>query len=132
MGKIQATCAIITNNKNEFLLIKRKNNPFANHWALISGIGFTKSGQSPEDAVVGEVNSDISSIFQGKKIFTLPVENDEYVSETVVFAGGIDEQKITINEKDILEYKWSSLEEIRSMDKLAYEHNEIIEKYLAN
>ncbi|MBU0707368.1 hypothetical protein KKG41_03275 [Patescibacteria group bacterium] len=73
------------------MLIKRGRNPFVGYWALVSGIGETKKGMSPAQAVLDEVDCDLQSSFKGKKIFVYPVVNDEYVYETVVFVGTIDE-----------------------------------------
>lgn len=130
MEKIQATCAIIINKNNQLLLIKRRREPFANHWALISGIGFTKQGLPPSNAVLNEVKSDINSTFSGLEIFCIPVENDDYIYETVVFLGKIDEHEIKLNQTDVSDFKWCSIDAISDLGKLAYEHNEIIDKYI--
>lgn len=128
MNKIQATCAIILNSDNQLLLIKRRKEPFANHWALVSGIGFTKQGLSPAEAVLGEVKSDINSVFSGTEIFRMPVSDDDIISETVVFMGSINEQTININQTDVMDFRWVSLGDIDSLGQLAYEHNEIINR----
>ncbi len=130
MNKVQATCAIIVNNNGELLLIKRGREPFAGYWALISGIGETKKGLPPEKAVLGEVECDLQTSFTGKLLFSLPIKNDPYVYETVVFIGEIDESRIKINPPFSVECKWFSLDEINNLNNLAYEHNDIISRYL--
>ena len=129
MEKVQATCAIIVNNKGELLLIKRGREPFAGYWALISGIGEIKKGLSPEKAVLGEVECDIQTSFIGKLLFSMPIQNDQYIYETVVFIGEVDESRIKINSPFSMEYKWFSFDEINNLGKLAYEHNDIINRY---
>lgn len=130
MKKVQATCAIIVNDKGELLLIKRGREPFAGYWALVSGIGETKKGLSPEKAILGEVECDLQTLFMGKLLFSVPIHDDQYVYETVVFIGEVDESKIKINPPFSIECKWFSLDEINNLDRLAYEHNEIISRYI--
>ena len=130
MKKLQATCAIVVNDNGEILLIKRWREPFAGHWALVSGIGETKKGLCPEKAVVGEVECDLQTLFIGKLLFSLPIQDDQYVYETVVFIGKVDESKIKINPPFSMEYKWFSPNEINSLGRLAYEHSDIISRYV--
>ncbi len=129
MEKVQATCAIIVNNKGELLLIKRGREPFAGYWALISGIGETKKGLHPEKAILGEVECDLQTSFIGKLLFSVPIQNDQYIYETVVFIGKVDESMIKINPPFSMESKWFSLRDINNLDKLAYEHDDIISRY---
>ncbi len=131
MEKIRATCAIITNEQNQILLIKRGREPFLGHWALISGIGATKKGLPPEKAVIDEVKCDLQTLFfEHKLLFTLPVLNDNFVNEVSVFIGKVAESKIIMHPPFSLEYKWFSPNEIRNMAPLAFSHNKIIEKFL--
>ena len=131
MKKVKATCAIVTNEKDEILLIKRGREPFINHWALISGIGETLKGLPVEKAILGEVECDLQVLFiEPKKLFTLPVENDDHIDGTAVFVGSVDESKIKLNPPYSLEYKWFSPNQIEKLGKLAFEHNKIIDRYL--
>ncbi|MFH0853360.1 MAG: NUDIX domain-containing protein [bacterium] len=129
MDKVQATCAVIYNNNNQFLLIKRGRDPFAGRWALVSGIGETKKSLPTDTAVAGEVDCDLRTNFHGKEVFVLPVENDEFIYETVVFAGTVDESRMTILPPYSMGYAWFTREEIAKLGPLAYEHNEILERY---
>lgn len=131
MKKVKATCAIVINDKKEVLLIKRGREPFAGHWALISGIGETKKGLPVEKAVLGEVECDLQTLFiEPKLLFTIPADNDEYIDGIVVFEGQVDESKIRLNPPYSLEYKWFSPADIDKLGRLAFEHNKIIRKYL--
>jgi len=131
MKKVKTTCAIVINDKKEILLIKRGQEPFANHWALISGIGETKKGLSPEKAVLGEVKWDLQTLFINPKLlFTIRISNDRYTDEIIVFVGKVNESKIKLNPPYSSEYKWFSPTDIDKLDQLAFEHKEIITKYL--
>ncbi len=86
MKKIKATCVIVVNDKEKILLVKRGREPFAGHWALISGIGETKKGLSPKEAVLGEVECDLQTSFlEPELLFSIPFNNDEYIDGTIVF-----------------------------------------------
>ena len=131
MKKVKATCAIVINKKGDILLIKRGREPFVNHWALISGIGETLKGLPLEEAVLGEVECDLQTLFiEPKKLFSLSVENDEHIDGTVIFVGKVDETKIKLNPPYSLDYKWFSPDQIDQLGRLAFEHNKIIDKYL--
>ena len=90
----------------------------------------TKKGLPPEKAVLGEVECDLQTLFIGKLLFSLPIQDDQYVYETVVFIGKVDESKIKINPPFSMEYKWFSPNEINSLGRLAYEHSDIISRYV--
>lgn len=125
-----ATCAIILNDLGEILLIRRGREPYKDFWALISGIGETKKGLTPDAAVLGEVYCDLQTkILEPKRLFSIDVK-DEIVDEIIVFTGKVDESRISMHPPYSLEYRWISPEEARRM-KLAFEHAEVIEKYLA-
>ncbi|MFA6159749.1 MAG: NUDIX domain-containing protein [Parcubacteria group bacterium] len=130
MSKVSALCAIISNNKNEFLLIKRAREPFKNQWALISGIGHTKITEDLDDAIKAEVKGDIGCNFEGKYLYTVPVENDATINKIIVYSGNIDSQKVKITKRLVSDYKWRSKEEISALDILAFEHLDILKKFI--
>lgn len=120
----KATCAIILNAKSEVLLIKRENGK----WALPSGVGYSKPKHnlSPDQAVCKEVEADLGTqSFQGKRSFSIPVKDSKTTDEIIVFVGKINESEI----KPKREVKWMSLEEA-TREQLAFDHAEIIKKYL--
>lgn len=133
MKKLKAVCAIVINNKNEILLIKRGSEPFKEYWALISGIGESKKGIKPEVGVIEEVNCDLQTeSFKGKHAFSLPVKNDKLVDEVVVFVGKVNEEEIRVRPPFSLDFKWVSKEEIQNFKNFAFNHQEIIRKYFEN
>ena len=130
MKKFKTTCALILNKNNEVLLIKRGRDPFKNFWALISGIGESKKGLPPDEAIKGEITWDLGTkSFVGSRVFSLPIENDEITDEIIVYAGQINESEIVLKPGFSEETKWVSLEQA-IQQQLAFEHVKIIEKYL--
>ena len=127
-----ATCAIIVNSKNELLLIQRSREPFDGYWALVSGTGATEGGMEPQEAVIGEVMTDLQTTFIGKEIFRMPVVNDHKVSEIIVFKGSVDESKIEVNLPFSRAYQWVSFDAVDKLGPIAFEHNQIINRYLNN
>lgn len=132
MQKISALCAIISNNKNEFLLIKRAREPFKNQWALISGIGYTKITEDLDNAIKAEVKGDIGCDFVGKYSHTISINNDATIDKIIVYSGNIDSQEVKITKRLVSDYKWFSKEEILSLDILAFEHLKILKKFIKN
>lgn len=128
--KYRTTCAIVVNNKDQVILIKRGRDPYKNYWGLISGIGESKKGIKPEIGVVEEVNCDLQTkSFKGKQLFTLPIKNDNQTDEVVVFEGKVNETEIKIRPPFSIDYKWVSENEVDSLGKLAFEHKKILKKY---
>ncbi|MBU0647686.1 NUDIX domain-containing protein [Patescibacteria group bacterium] len=132
MKKVQATCAIIINDQNQFLLIKRGRDPYEGYWAFVSGVGSILKGLPPAEAVIEEVECDLQTTFKGKYLFTLSVDNDEHINETVVFVGKVEESKIKINPPYSQKHQWFTVEQINKVGQLAFEHYDILNRYLTN
>ena len=132
MSKYTTTCAIIVNAQNKVLLIKRAREPFKNIWALISGIGGSKKGFEPQEAVKDEVYYDLHVPFQGKFVFSLSVKNDQFTDEILVFQGTINEINIRLNPISVSEFGWFRKEDIKNLGSLAFEHNVILEMISLN
>lgn len=131
MEKYKTLCAIIVNNKNEILLSKRAREPFKGCWSLISGLGASKDGMSPERGIIYEVGCDLgTNTFRGKQILTLPVKGNIYTNAVVVFLGKIDEKDIKLNPNDSLGIKWVSERDTKELNNLGFEHKTIIQEYL--
>lgn len=129
--KYKTICAIITNDKNEILLTKRNREPFRGYWAILSGMGESIKGFTPEEGVAEEVRCDTGTMsFKGERIFTLPIENDDMTDEAVVFAGQINEKELNPDPKFSQGIKWVPEKNLEEFKNLAFEHSKIIEKYL--
>jgi ADP-ribose pyrophosphatase YjhB (NUDIX family) len=131
MGKFKTVCAIIVNDKNGILLTKRAREPFREYWALPSGIGESILGKPPEVGVIEEVRCDLgTNSFEGERLFSMPVEEDKMTDEIVVFVGRINESELEPDPEYSLGYKWVSFDKVEEFENLAFEHGEIIKKYL--
>lgn len=129
--KYKTACAIIVNNKNEILLSKRAREPFKGKWALISGIGESIKGISPEIGVIEEVNCDLGTeSFKGIYQFSLLVKDDKLIDEIVVFVGTINEKEIKIQPKFSQGIKWIPKTKMEEFKGLAFEHSRVVKKYL--
>ena len=129
--KNKITCAIIVNAKGDLLLTKRGREPFKGKWALISGIGESLKGIIPEAGIVEEVRCDIGTTsFKGKYILSLPIQNDPMTGELMVFEGRINEHEIEIQQEFSQGYKWVPRKNLEEFENLAFEHSQIIKRYL--
>lgn len=59
----------IYNENHEFILIKRKNDPFKDHWALPGG--FVDYGEKTEDAAIREAKEETSIDIESVKLFNV-------------------------------------------------------------
>ena len=67
--------------------------------------------------------------FNGKRLFSIPVEKSKITDEVIVYVGKINESEIKLQPGFSEEIKWMPLEQA-ILEPLAFEHVEIIEKYL--
>lgn len=114
--------AFIINDKNEILLLKRSkdDSAFPNNWELAGGGVWY--GETPQDSLVREVKEECG--LNIKVLIPLSVNtfyiSDEQVFETTflcnVYVGKFD---ITLSDEHS-EYKWISLEKIKSIGLSAY------------
>jgi 8-oxo-dGTP diphosphatase len=132
MKKYKTTCALIINDAGEVLLIKRDREPYKNCWALVSGIGASKEGKSPQMAVLEEVRCDLSTeLLNSKKIFSTPVTDDPYTDEVIVFLGNINTSELKVRPGFSSDYRWISLASNKeNFDNLAFEHGQILRDYI--
>ena len=131
MKKYKTVCAIVINDNNEILLIKRGREPYRGYWGLISGIGESKKGIGPEIGVVEEVNCDLqTNSFEGKYLLSIPIEGDALTDEVVIFVGKVNDAEIKMNPPFSLDYKWVSEKDTESFENLAFEHTKIIKEFL--
>ncbi len=129
--KYKTICAIVVNDNGDILLTKRNREPFSGKWALFSGIGESKKGFTPEEGVAEEVRCDLgTNSFTGKRIFSVPIEDDPVTDDTVVFVGSINENEVSPDPVFSQGIKWVPITNSNEFEDMAFEHTKIINKYL--
>ena len=129
----------IYNDKNEFILIQRKNDPFKDYWALPGG--FVDYGETTEHAAIREAKEETSIDVRLEKLFNVYSDPDRdprrhTVSVCYLAHGNFDEAKADDDAKDIGVFSFDDLDE-DSDDalKIAFDHRKIlneIKEYLEN
>ncbi len=128
MPKTFVTCAIIIDDQDRYLLIKRARDPYAGYWACISGIGASRKGFPPEQAVINEVKHDIRAEFQGHLAFSYPLPESRLASTAYVFIGQVNQSQIALNPRAATDYRWFSHHELEQEASLAFEDKWILEQ----
>jgi ADP-ribose pyrophosphatase YjhB (NUDIX family) len=127
-NKVVGLCAIILNSKNKILLGKRARVPYKGKWGLFSGIGASLEGLEGSDAINKEVKMDLSvDAFDGKKLFSIDVENDPKIYRLDVYLGKV-QGKIIPHPQAASEVKWYSLADCLKKG-LAFDHDNILTRY---
>ena len=125
---LTADIFIYDNNLN-FILIKRKNNPFKDYWALPGG--FVEYGESVENAARREakeetsINVELESLVN---VYSKPDRDPRGHTVTVVYTarGDFNKKNASSDAKDIGIFSESDLIEI----ELAFDHRKIIKDCL--
>ncbi|WP_066973201.1 NUDIX domain-containing protein [Methanobrevibacter filiformis] len=123
------------NNKNinknsEFILIKRKNDPFKDYWGIPGG--FVDYGESTEEAAIREakeetnININLESL-QG--VYSKHDRDPRGHTITIFYnaTGDFNEMKADSDAKDINIFSYNDLEKI----SLAFDHNKILKDYFS-
>jgi 8-oxo-dGTP diphosphatase len=115
----------ISNEKKEFILIKRKNNPFKNYWALPGG--FVEYGETTGNAAIREAKEETNIDVDLKKqfkVYSNPLRDPRGHTITVVYLanGNMDMKKADDDAKDINIFSWDDLKNI----SLAFDHEKIL------
>jgi len=109
---------------NSILLIKRKNDPFKDFWALPGG--FVDENEDLEVAAIRELNEEtqinIKSLEQ-LKAFGKPDRDPRSHVVSIAYIGFVSTGTIAIANDDAKEAKWFS---VNDLPKLAFDHDEII------
>ena len=124
----------IYNDNHEFILIKRKNDPFKDYWALPGG--FVDYGETTEHAAIREAKEETSIDVQLAKLFNVYSDPDRdprrhTVSVFYLAHGNFDDAKADDDAKDIAVFSFDDLEGKR----IAFDHGKIlneVKKYLGN
>lgn len=128
MPKPFVVCAVITNSIGQYLLIKRARDPYLNHWALVSGLGASKKGLSPAEAVLNEVQFDLGTEFTGHLAFTYQLENVNYADTVYVYNGIVNPHQITLNQKSATAYGWFTKSAIKDLGDLAFADEWVLDR----
>ena len=108
----------------ELLLIKRRNEPFKDNWALPGG--FVDKNEDLETAAIRELVEETSitvSELEQLKAFGKPFRDPRNHVVSVAFFGIVDKNIVAKAADDAKEAKWFSVKEL---PKLAFDHDEII------
>ena len=129
MGKYRnpslTTDIFIYNEDKEFILIKRKNNPYKNYWALPGG--FVDYGERVEDAAIRESKEETTIDVKLDKlvgVYSKPDRDPRGHTVSIVFTakGNMDDK---LADDDAIDIDIFSKEKIKEI-KLAFDHEEII------
>ncbi len=122
--------AIIHNEKNQILFIKRKNDPFKNHLSLPGG--FVNYGERIEDALRREIKEETSLNIEPLEILGVYSDPNRdprgHIMSTVFVCLIMDNLKGKV-EDDATDICWVNLNEIKN-NTYAFDHKMIIEDYL--
>lgn len=109
---------------SEVLLIKRKNEPFKNLWALPGG--FVDENEDLETAAKRELKEETSIEIENLhqlKAFGTPFRDPRSHVVSVAFVGFVDEKVNAIAADDALETQWFLTSDLPG---LAFDHDQII------
>ena len=112
-----------------FILIKRKNDPYKDHWALPGG--FVEYGETVETAAIREAKEETSIDVELKglvNVYSNPDRDPRKHTVTIAFIakGDFSSRKADSDAKDIDIFSPEKLDEI----DLAFDHDKIIEDCL--
>ncbi|MDO5848623.1 MAG: NUDIX hydrolase [Methanobrevibacter sp.] len=119
----------IYNDKEEFILIKRKNEPFKNYWALPGG--FVDYGETVENAAIREAKEETSidvELQQLINVYSNPNRDSRRHTVTVAYTaiGNFNDAKAADDAADIKIFRFDEIENI----DLAFDHKKIIKDAL--
>ncbi len=119
--------------KNKILLIKRKNEPFSNHWALPGG--FVDDGEIPLQSAVRELEEETSLILDKSSLQYIGEYNNAWRDPrnkwvtSYAFCAKLDNIENVKAMDDATEAEWIDITKIQNL-KLAFDHEKIIEDAL--
>lgn len=116
---------IFNKETNEFILIKRKNDPFKNHWALPGG--FVDYGETTENAAIREAKEETTmdvSLINLIGVYSNPDRDPRGHTITLVYLaqGDFNQRKADDDAKEIGIFNFENLNNI----DLAFDHEKIL------
>ena len=121
--------AFIKDENGNILLAKRAKEPEKDKWALVGGK--VELGEKAIDAVVREVKEELDIIFSPEFVFY--GENIFYeknLHSLILYFSGAYSGKMTVKPDEVQEVKFFSHVELKNMTYIAWDHKEMIDKYL--
>ena len=117
---------IIFDESENIILIKRKNNPYKDHWALPGG--FVEYGETVENAAIRETKEETSidvTLISLVNVYSKPDRDPRGHTVTVAYTakGDFNQMKAADDACDIEIFSKSDLKKI----ELAFDHAKIIE-----
>ena len=115
----------IYNENHEFILIKRKNDPYKDCWALPGG--FVDYGEKTEDAAIREAKEETSIDVELEglvNVYSNPDRDPRRHTVSIVYLarGNFDDANADDDAKDIGVFSFDVLKE----EKLAFDHETIL------
>ena len=118
--------AVILKKREEYLLllIKRKNEPYKDHWALTGG--FVDENEDLKDAAIRELEEETRIKTTDLKqigAFGTPFRDPRGHTVAVAYFGIVPENTIAVADDDAAETGWFPL---KDLPKLAFDHLDIV------
>jgi len=110
---------------DKVLLIKRGSEPFAGFWALPGG--YVDWDETVEDAVKREVMEETGLTVTSLELIGVYSNPDRHPKQCISMAYAAQTTGDVKVGDDAMDFQWASIE---SLPELAFDHKEIIEKYL--
>ena len=119
------TDIIILNENKEVVLIKRKNDPYKDFWAIPGG--FIDYGETVENAAIREAKEETNIDVELKNICGVYSDlnrdpRGHTISIVYIGQGNVEKMKASSDAKDI---KFFSFDEVEKID-LAFDHSKIL------
>jgi 8-oxo-dGTP diphosphatase len=114
--------------RNKLVLIKRKNNPFKNIWALPGG--YLEYNEKTEDGVIREIQEETGLITRVKRligVYSDPNRDPRGHTVSVVYEMKILKEEIKSGD-DASDVNYFNIKKLP--DELSFDHKKIIEDYL--
>lgn len=120
-----------SDENKKFILIKRKNEPFKDQWAIPGG--FVEYGETVENAAIREAKEETGIDIELKELFNVYSKPDRDPRDhtiTIVYlaTGNINDRKAGSDAEDIMLCSF----EVLSSLKIAFDHERILTDILEN
>ncbi|MBN2016318.1 NUDIX hydrolase [Candidatus Dojkabacteria bacterium] len=118
--------AVITNNKDEILCIKRGVEPFKGFWGLVGG--YVEWDESVEACVKREVREEVGLVVKSLHLIGVYSDPQRHPRQVINVAYAVDTKGELRAGDDALEIKFFPVDKLPK--NLAFDHRDIIQDYL--